>query len=179
MCTNIFFWNVRGFNDQDKHHPFVRWLNLHKPLVGLFWNQDIKEPNLSHIICLEFAQAGILPQTMTRKRTGESLSCGSTQQLFKFCTNLGSLLLEKSLSLVYPDSLSLRSMLPTSVKSVVPFGTIYMKFKPLSSWIIGTGSLEGILTRSPTMKNTLPPLSYFNFFRYDRIARSFSSVGNF
>lgn len=50
MCTNIFFWNVRGFNDQDKHHPFVQWLNLHKPLVGAILESHIKEPNLSHIM---------------------------------------------------------------------------------------------------------------------------------
>lgn len=50
MCTNIFSWNVRGFNDQDKHHPFVQWLALHKPLVGVILETHIKEPNLNPIL---------------------------------------------------------------------------------------------------------------------------------
>uniref|UniRef100_A0A0D3CHM9 CCHC-type domain-containing protein n=2 Tax=Brassica TaxID=3705 RepID=A0A0D3CHM9_BRAOL len=50
MCTNIFSWNVCGFNDQDKHHPFVQWLALHKPLVGVILETHIKEPNLNPIL---------------------------------------------------------------------------------------------------------------------------------
>ena len=50
MCTNIFSWNVRGFNDQDKHHPFVQWLALHKPLVGVILETHIKDHNLNHLM---------------------------------------------------------------------------------------------------------------------------------
>lgn len=50
MCTNIFFWNVRGINETDKHRPFAQWLAIHKLLMGAFLETHIKEPNLSPIL---------------------------------------------------------------------------------------------------------------------------------
>lgn len=50
MCTNIFFWNVRGINDSDKHRPFAQWLSTHKPIVGALLETHIKEPNLNQIL---------------------------------------------------------------------------------------------------------------------------------
>lgn len=46
----IFFWNVRGINETDKHRPFVQWLATHKPLMGVLLKTHIKEPNLSPIL---------------------------------------------------------------------------------------------------------------------------------
>ncbi|KAL0740389.1 hypothetical protein Bca4012_081902 [Brassica carinata] len=50
MCTKTFFWNVRGFNDPDKHRPFAQWLTTHQPLVGAILESHIKEPNLNPIL---------------------------------------------------------------------------------------------------------------------------------
>lgn len=50
MCTKIFFWNVRGLNEPDKHRPFLQWLSSHKPLVGAILETHVKEPNLNSIL---------------------------------------------------------------------------------------------------------------------------------
>ncbi|KAJ4881254.1 Uncharacterized protein Rs2_38309 [Raphanus sativus] len=50
MCTKAFFWNVRGFNDPDKHRPFAQWLASHQPIVGAILESHIKEPNLNPIL---------------------------------------------------------------------------------------------------------------------------------
>lgn len=50
MCTNLFFWNVRGINDSVKHHPFVQWLSLHQPFIGALLETHIKEPNLNRLL---------------------------------------------------------------------------------------------------------------------------------
>nr|VDC97776.1 unnamed protein product [Brassica oleracea] len=46
----IFFWNVRGLNDPDKHQPFCSWLNSHKPLFGSILETHIKESNMSFLM---------------------------------------------------------------------------------------------------------------------------------
>ncbi|CDY70705.1 BnaCnng69440D [Brassica napus] len=50
MNPNLFFWNVRGLNEQDKHRPFVQWLSVHKPLIGAILESHIKEPNLNSLL---------------------------------------------------------------------------------------------------------------------------------
>lgn len=50
MYPNIFFWNVRGFNELDKHRPFAHWLFVHKPLVGAILESHVKEPNLNSLL---------------------------------------------------------------------------------------------------------------------------------
>lgn len=50
MNTNLFFWNVRGRNDQDKHQSFVNWLNTTKPILGALLETRIKEPFLNQIM---------------------------------------------------------------------------------------------------------------------------------
>ena len=50
MCTNIYFWNVRGINEPDKHRPFCQWISTHKPLLGALLETHIKEPNLPAIM---------------------------------------------------------------------------------------------------------------------------------
>lgn len=48
MCTNIFFWNLRGINDTDKHRPFANCLSTYKPFLGALLETHIKEPNMQH-----------------------------------------------------------------------------------------------------------------------------------
>uniref|UniRef100_A0A0D3EFP2 Endonuclease/exonuclease/phosphatase domain-containing protein n=1 Tax=Brassica oleracea var. oleracea TaxID=109376 RepID=A0A0D3EFP2_BRAOL len=50
MSVKLFFWNVRGLNDPDKHTPFVDWLNVQKPLFGALLETHIKDPSLSPIL---------------------------------------------------------------------------------------------------------------------------------
>lgn len=50
MSVKLFFWNVRGLNDPNKHTPFVSWLNANKPLFGAILETHIKEPSLSSIM---------------------------------------------------------------------------------------------------------------------------------
>lgn len=50
MCTNMFFWNVRGINKTDKHRPFAQWLALHRPFIGTLLETHIKETNLNQIM---------------------------------------------------------------------------------------------------------------------------------
>lgn len=50
MSVKLFFWNVRGLNDPDKHIPFVRWLSSQRPLFGALLETHIKEPFLNPIL---------------------------------------------------------------------------------------------------------------------------------
>lgn len=50
MNTKIFFWNVRGLNDPDKHIPFCQWLASHQPSFGIILESHIKDHNLSHLM---------------------------------------------------------------------------------------------------------------------------------
>ena len=50
MSVKLFFWNVRGLNDPDKHKPFVDWLQSQKPFFGALLETHIKEPSLSPIL---------------------------------------------------------------------------------------------------------------------------------
>lgn len=50
MCTKLFFWNVRGLNDTDKHAPFCDWLKSHQPLFGTILETHIKEQNLAPLM---------------------------------------------------------------------------------------------------------------------------------
>lgn len=52
MCTNLFFWNVRGINDSTKHHPFAQWLSSQQPLIGALLETRIKEPNLNQLLSI-------------------------------------------------------------------------------------------------------------------------------
>lgn len=42
MSVKLFFWNVCGLNDPDKHRPFASWLLFHKPLFGAILETHIK-----------------------------------------------------------------------------------------------------------------------------------------
>lgn len=46
MSTKLFFWNVRGINDPDKHLPFSQWLSSYRPVFGALLETHIKEQNL-------------------------------------------------------------------------------------------------------------------------------------
>lgn len=46
MSVKLFFWNVRGINEPNKHRPFIAWLNSQKPLFGAILESHIKEPSL-------------------------------------------------------------------------------------------------------------------------------------
>ena len=50
MSVKLFFWNVRGLNDPDKHKPFVDWLQSQKPFFGTLLETHIKEPSLNPIL---------------------------------------------------------------------------------------------------------------------------------
>ena len=50
MSIKLFFWNVRGINEPDKHRPFVSWLQCHKPLFGTILESHIKEPFLNPLL---------------------------------------------------------------------------------------------------------------------------------
>lgn len=46
MSVKLFFWNIRGLNDPDKHRTFVNWLLFHKPLFGTLLESHVKEVSL-------------------------------------------------------------------------------------------------------------------------------------
>ena len=50
MCTKLFFWNVCGLNDSDKHTPFCNWLKTHQPIFGTILESHIKDLNLAQIM---------------------------------------------------------------------------------------------------------------------------------
>lgn len=50
MNTKLFFWNVRGINDQDKYQPFVKWLKNNKLIFGALLETHIKEASLNQIM---------------------------------------------------------------------------------------------------------------------------------
>lgn len=50
MNVKLFFWNVRGLNDPNKHRLFCTWLSSYKPLFGAIIKSHIKQPSLSPII---------------------------------------------------------------------------------------------------------------------------------
>ena len=50
MSVKLFFWNVRGLNEPNKHIPFISWLYTHQPLFGTIIESHIKEPNLIPIL---------------------------------------------------------------------------------------------------------------------------------
>ncbi|XP_056844021.1 uncharacterized protein LOC130496191 [Raphanus sativus] len=50
MSAKLFFWNVRGINEPDKHRPFVSWLQCHKPLFGAILETHVKEPYLKPLL---------------------------------------------------------------------------------------------------------------------------------
>ncbi|KAF8087604.1 hypothetical protein N665_0576s0012 [Sinapis alba] len=55
MSINLFIWNVKGFNDKDKHPAFKNWLNVNKVSIGAILETHVKESNMSLImnyVCL-------------------------------------------------------------------------------------------------------------------------------
>lgn len=46
MSVKLFFWNIRGLNDPDKHRIFISWLHSHKPLFGAILESHVKELSL-------------------------------------------------------------------------------------------------------------------------------------
>ena len=50
MCIKLFFWNVCGLNDPDKHRPFISWLFTHKPLFWCNLETHIKETSLPSLM---------------------------------------------------------------------------------------------------------------------------------
>ena len=50
MYSKVFFWNVRGLNDPDKHQPFCDWLRSHQPIFGSILETHIKDHNLSYLM---------------------------------------------------------------------------------------------------------------------------------
>lgn len=50
MIGNLFFWNVRGINETDKHSAFRRWLHVHKVNFGALSETHIKETNLTFVM---------------------------------------------------------------------------------------------------------------------------------
>lgn len=50
MSAKLFFWNIRGLNDPDKHRPFSDWLNSHKPIFGSILETHIKELPLASLM---------------------------------------------------------------------------------------------------------------------------------
>ena len=47
MSAKLFFWNVRGLNDPDKHTPFCQWLSCNNPIFGTLLETHIKDQNLN------------------------------------------------------------------------------------------------------------------------------------
>lgn len=77
MNSKIFFWNVRGINDQDKHQPFVKWLMTNKPLFGALLERTRLEPN--YVNYMQFD--GISPQITDLMVTAGLSSFGKHLQL--------------------------------------------------------------------------------------------------
>lgn len=50
MSTKLFFWNVRGLNNPNKHNPFAQWIFANKPIFGALLETHIKEPQLQHVM---------------------------------------------------------------------------------------------------------------------------------
>lgn len=50
MNSKLFFWNIRGLNDLDKHQPFRQWLLSHQPLFGVILESHIKDHSLNQIM---------------------------------------------------------------------------------------------------------------------------------
>ena len=50
MYSKLFFWNVRGLNDPDKHKPFSNWLSTYQPLFGSILETHIKDYNLHYVM---------------------------------------------------------------------------------------------------------------------------------
>lgn len=50
MYNKLFFWNVRGLNDPDKHKSFCDWLAAYQSLFGSILETHIKDHNLSHLM---------------------------------------------------------------------------------------------------------------------------------
>lgn len=50
MIPKLFFWNVRGLNDPNKHRPMNFWLQAHQPLFGALLETHIKEMNLNQVM---------------------------------------------------------------------------------------------------------------------------------
>lgn len=50
MNPKLFFWNIHGLNDQNKHVPFANWLSTNQPLLGAILEIHIKKPNLNQVM---------------------------------------------------------------------------------------------------------------------------------
>lgn len=50
MSAKLFFWNVHGLNDPDKHLPFSQWLACQQPIFGTILETHIKDHNLSYLM---------------------------------------------------------------------------------------------------------------------------------
>ena len=50
MSIKLFFWNVRGLNDPNKHRTFINWLNSHRPIFGAILETHIKELSLVQLM---------------------------------------------------------------------------------------------------------------------------------
>ncbi|KAG2251941.1 hypothetical protein Bca52824_082077 [Brassica carinata] len=50
MSVKLFFWNVRGINDPDKHRPISDWLYSHRPIFGALLETHIKELCLARVM---------------------------------------------------------------------------------------------------------------------------------
>ena len=71
MSVKLFFWNVCGLNDPDKHRPFISWLHQNKPIFGAILESHIKEPFLSPII-YNLCTAGVIPLITSLMKMGAS-----------------------------------------------------------------------------------------------------------
>ena len=50
MSVKLFFLNVRGINDPDKHRPISDWLYSHRPIFGALLETHIKELCLARVM---------------------------------------------------------------------------------------------------------------------------------
>lgn len=50
MSVNLSFWNIRGFNDNEKHPAFWHSLNSNNIYFGAILETHIKESNLTRIM---------------------------------------------------------------------------------------------------------------------------------
>lgn len=44
MCTNLFCWNVRGFNKSSHRSGFIKWFKVNKPVFGGIIETHVKQP---------------------------------------------------------------------------------------------------------------------------------------
>lgn len=55
MCTDLFCWNVRGFNKFSHRNGFKKWIRKNKPLFGGIIETRVKQPKIGKLV------ASVLP----------------------------------------------------------------------------------------------------------------------